>query len=53
MNTGLATQPDVNTAKTELNGLIDTLLGSPGITTEEVVKAVCAATAGSGAMLIQ
>jgi hypothetical protein len=53
MNTGLTTQPDVLAAKGELNALIDTLIGSGTATTEGIVKAVCAATAGSGAMLVQ
>ena len=53
MNTGLATQPNVIAAKFELNALIDALIGSGTATTEGIVKAVCAATAGSGAMLVQ
>jgi hypothetical protein len=53
MNTGLATQPDFTAARAELYALIDTLIGSGTATTDGIVKAVCAATAGSGAMLVQ
>jgi hypothetical protein len=58
MNIGLATQPDVNEAKIELDGLINTLTlcgggACPAGRTELVVKSVCTATIGNGSMLIQ
>ncbi|RLA02749.1 MAG: LamG domain-containing protein, partial [Gammaproteobacteria bacterium] len=62
MNTGLTTQPDPAAVTTELDDLIMILTAcafGPSSTcatiarTEEVVKAACAATLGSAAMLIQ
>ena len=62
MNTGLTTQPDPAAVASELDDLIMILTvcafgPSPGCATtnrtEEVVKATCAATLGSAAMLIQ
>ena len=62
MNSGLTTQPDPAAVTTELDDLIMILTAcafgpSPGCATiertEEVVKATCAATLGSAAMLIQ
>jgi hypothetical protein len=62
MNTGLATQPDPADVATELDKLIQILTNcafGPGATcassarTLEVVKASCAATLGSAAMLLQ
>lgn len=54
---GLTTQPDPAAVKTELNSLIDTLTacggGCAADRTETVVKAACAATLGSAAMLLQ
>jgi len=62
MNTGLGTQPDPADVATELDNLIQILTScafGPGATcansarTLEVVKASCAATLGSAAMLLQ
>jgi len=62
MNTGLTTQPGPTAVTAELDGLIMILTAcafgpSPGCATtnrtEDVVKATCAATLGSAAMLIQ
>jgi hypothetical protein len=62
MNTGLGTQPDPADVSTELDNLIQILTScafGPGATcansarTLEVVKASCAATLGSAAMLLQ
>ena len=62
MNTGLGTQPDPADVATELDNLIQILTNcafGPGATcassvrTLEVVKASCAATLGSAAMLLQ
>ncbi len=57
MGTGLASQPNSATVKTELNDLIDKLTacggGCAADRTETVVKAACAATLGSAALLLQ
>ena len=62
MNSGLSTQPDPADVATELDNLIQILTScayGPGATcassarTLEVVKASCAATLGSAAMLLQ
>jgi hypothetical protein len=62
MNTGLSTQPDPVEVSTELDNLIQILTNcayGPGAScasstrTLEVVKASCAATLGSAAMLLQ
>ena len=54
---GLTTQPDPAAVSTELNNLIDRLIacggGCAADRTETVVKAACAATLGSAAMLLQ
>ena len=54
---GLTVQPDPSAVSTELNSLITRLTacggGCPADRTETVVKATCAATLGSAAMLLQ
>jgi len=60
-NTALLTMPDVTDMETELNALIDRLIGSctgscaaaPLERTKTIVKAVCTAAAGNAAMLLQ
>jgi mono/diheme cytochrome c family protein len=59
-NTTLLTMPDVTDMETELNALIDRLIGSctgdcaaaPAERTKTIVKAVCTAAAGNAAMLL-
>ena len=62
MNTGLTVQPDATEVSTELDSLIQLLTAcasgpTPGcatsLRTEQIVKATCAATLGSAAMLVQ
>ena len=51
----LATQPSPSAARTELNALVDRLVPSVSADatgTATIVKATCAALAGSAAMLI-
>jgi hypothetical protein len=49
----LATQPSTAAVTTEVNHLIDTLMANPSATTPNIVKATCAAVAGSAGMLVQ
>jgi hypothetical protein len=49
--TPLATQPDPATVRTELNALMDRLQ-TRGASTPTIVKAACAAVAGSAGMLV-
>ncbi|GLS24845.1 LamG domain-containing protein [Marinibactrum halimedae] len=51
-NVSLSTQPDPAAVRTELDSLIDTMIGS-GATTNTTVIAVCAAASGSALMLLQ
>ncbi len=57
LGTNVGTSPSVVTYKAEMNALIDRLIACGGACapdrTEIVVKSVCAATAGSGVMLVQ
>lgn len=60
MGTGLNSQPDPVDVRTELNGLLDRLLGCPvgecgndQVRTRAIVKASCAAVLGSAVMLVQ
>ena len=48
----LPTQPSAAGVETELNDLLDTLIGGPGDTIA-IMKGTCAATLGSAAMLVQ
>ena len=63
LGTGLATQPDIAAMKGELNSLTDQLTACYNFSTgadsceagrtNTVVKAVCGATLGNAAMLVQ
>ncbi|MDY6919579.1 MAG: LamG domain-containing protein [Pseudomonadota bacterium] len=60
VGSGLLTQPDESAMKTELESLIQTLVGNAvsrgetgSVPTQKIVKATCAAALGSAAVLVQ
>ncbi len=53
VGTGMASQPNEVDMKTELDSLIQVLVGNGNASTRQIVKATCAAALGSAVVLVQ